>query len=182
MSIYKPFKATMLYEFCGVLVYTENLVYVDECCWSPWQICISLAYIFFRKQTPNRQLCFLCLAWKGPENWEGLFSYLSMRRAYHIKETKSCNNCEVFKCCSGVGGRKRAELLSCAIYTSSWTHWFISGASGEHNAFIVTSMKVMFEFSTPLYTFSCLSSFLRCISWNDSFVLKVTLNKNSWML
>lgn len=108
MSIYKPFKATMLYDFCGVLVYTENLVYVDECCWSPWQICISLAYIFFRKQTPNRQLCFLCLAWKGPENWEGLFSYLSMRRAYHIKETKSSNNCEVFKCCSGVGGQEES--------------------------------------------------------------------------
>lgn len=183
----QAFQSQHVIRFWGVLLYAEKLANVDKCCWSPSPICISLAYtFFFSNKTPNRQHCFLCQAWKVPENWEGLFSYLSMKRAYNIRETKSTNNDEVFKRCSGVGGRKRAELLSYSIYTYSWTYWFISGASGEctglHLLFFVTNMKVVFEFSTSLYSYSRFSSLLRCISWNDSFVLKVTLNKNYWML
>lgn len=119
--------------------------------------------------------------------WEGMFPCFMRRRGNNVRETKSTNNSVVFKYCSGVGGRNRAQLLSYSIYTHSWTYRFISGAFGEHTGLylpcFITSMKVVFESSPLFYVFSCTSSLVRCISWNNSFVafvLKAALNKNYW--
>lgn len=120
--------------------------------------------------------------------WEGLFPCLMRRRGNNIGETKSTNNSVVFKYSCSVGGRNRAKSLSYSTYTYSWTYWFILWVFGEYTGLYllsITSNKPVFESGSSFDAFSCTSSLLRCISWNDSFVafvLKATLNKNYWKL